>query len=97
MSPHPTPVGEGQAAPYAYSQPAPTLGMFDQPAPSSGGSRFLLIGCIALLAFCCAIGWGLVLVEVFLTITAPGAPAPTPTPRGFISPADLGLLIQLIG
>ena len=97
MNPRPLPVSEGQPAPYAYSQPTPNYGAYDAPAPSSSGrTRILLLGCIALLAFCCAIGWGIVAIEAILTLTSGGGPAPTPTPRGFVSPSDIQVFVQLL-
>ena len=96
MTPRPTPIGEGQSAPYAYSQPPAEYGVYDAPAPSSSRNKILLIGCITILAFCCALGWGVVALEAILTLTSGGTPTPTPTPRGFISPAEVGMLIQLL-
>jgi hypothetical protein len=97
MNPRPVPVGEGQSAPYAYSQPTPNYGAFDSPAPApSNRTNFLLIGCIAILAFCCAIGWGLVAIEAFLSFTSGSGATPAPTPRGFISPSDVQMFARLL-
>ncbi len=92
------PVGEEQAAPYAYSQPTGYGYEYQPPAAAAPAARYILIGAALLLALCCAFSCGLLFgFEIIPTALGLGAvntpvPKPSPTPQSL-----LPMLLWLIG
>ncbi|MEW5718007.1 MAG: zinc ribbon domain-containing protein [Chloroflexota bacterium] len=78
-----TPIGEGQAAPYAYAQPAgygyEPQSTSDAPRPVAG--RMIVMIAVLILAACCAFACGILIGFEASPIVFPSStPAPTPRP-----------------
>jgi len=91
------PIGEGQSAPYAYSQPS-GYGYEPQPAaePARPAGRIIVIIAVLVLAACCAFMCGTLFGFELSPMLFPSS-TPAPTPR--VSPTREGLLpiIYLLG
>jgi len=87
------PIGDGQTAPYAYSQ-TPSYGGYEHqpytepPRPVAG--RMIVIIAVLLLAACCAFACGILIGFEASPILFPNS-TPGPTPR--VSPTREGLLL----
>jgi len=89
-SPVAPPAEEHTETPYAYSQPSGYGYNYQPPPPTSGGSRIVIIGLVAVLLVCCVFACGLVFgFEIIPDILGLGsssaAPKPaTPTPTSLL-------------
>ena len=90
-------IGEGQTAPYAYSQPM-GYGYEQQPAaePARPAGRMVIVIAVLILAACCAFACGILFGFELSPMLFPSS-TPAPTPR--VSPTREGLLpiIYLLG
>jgi hypothetical protein len=87
-----TPIGDGQTAPYAYSQ-TPSYGYESQPlaeTPRPVANRMIVVIAVLLLAACCAFACGILIGFEASPILFPSN-TPGPAPRG--TPTREGLLL----
>ncbi len=86
-----TPIGEGQSAPYAYSQPTgysyESPSYSETPRPVAG--RMIIVIVVLLLAACCALMCGILIGFELSPMLFPSS-TPGPTPR--VTPTREGML-----